>query len=105
MKSKLAIACAAAALSLTSFAASAADTDSVRACMESFVAQNFPDRVVSFQVKNDRTALPLIASTGTRSVELIATGKTSGRVIATATCKVKEGGREGNVSVGPLTTT
>jgi hypothetical protein len=86
-------------------AASAATAESIRACMDSFAAQSFPDKAVSFVVAEDRSfTIPLVALSGTQTVQLVASEKSSGRVIATATCKVRSGGKQGNVSVGPLTT-
>jgi hypothetical protein len=105
MKAKFVIATAA-ALSLPSFGALAAEPDPIRACMDTFVAQNFPDRVVSYRVKAERPASPLlIAFPGTQYVDLVATVKATGEVIASATCKVKPGDKEGKVNVGPIVTT
>jgi hypothetical protein len=91
------------ALALTSTAASAAQPASIQACMESFADQHFPGRVVSFQVTENRLPMqPLIASTGTQSVEIVATDGQTGRLIATAFCKVKQLGRAGSVIVGTV---
>ncbi|HTE42544.1 MAG TPA: hypothetical protein VK629_17120 [Steroidobacteraceae bacterium] len=106
MKTKVAttlVTSMAAALAFTSFAASAVETSSIQACMESFAEQSFPGRIVSYRVTADRSAMqPLIATTGTQSVAVTATDTLTGRVIGTATCKVKELGRQGSVVVGTV---
>jgi len=92
------------ALSFASLAAQA-ETEPVRACMESFAAQEFPNHRVSFQAASDRSVTtPLIASTGTQTVVLTATDK-SGRILGTATCMVKNTGTEaGSVTIGQIET-
>jgi hypothetical protein len=104
MRAKLFFASIAFAASLAPLAASAAGTDSIRACIDTFVAQNLPGRHASFTVDDERTTqVPLIASTGTRTVALVASEKNSGRVIATAICKVRnEGGKSGSVTIGSV---
>ena len=101
MKTRIALA----ALLLAPFVAQADDSASVQRCMDSFAAQNFPDSSIVFVVKDEPFApLPLIARTGTQAVQLIATSKTSGRVLATATCKVRvDQGNKGKVVLLPLT--
>ena len=92
---------AVAALASAPFVAQAQDTEtsSVQRCMDVFASQNFGDRATSFRVERDRQLnLPLIASSGTRYVQLTATERTSGRVLATAQCEVK-----GSATLGEIT--
>jgi hypothetical protein len=108
MKIRTAIVCATAAIALTPCLAQAADSDLIRSCIDSFVATNFPNHPVSVVVNDTPSGLaPLAASTGTRTVQLVANDKTSGKVIGSATCTIKESAdkaKKGTVAVGPLTT-
>jgi hypothetical protein len=108
MKIRTAIACAAAALSLTPYLAQAADSDLIRSCIDTFIAANFPDRPVSVVVKDTSSGpQPLTVSTGTRDVQLVANDKASGKVIGSATCTIKpnaDKAKKGTVTVGPLIT-
>jgi hypothetical protein len=70
--------------------AHAAENDSVQRCMNAFASQNFSDRNVSFAIENDNSVrLPLIANSGTRHVQVIASERVSGRVLATANCQFR----------------
>jgi len=99
----------AAVVAMTPFFAQAAMTDSIQRCMDTFAAENFPGSNVSFVVnETNYDPIPLIARSGTQSVKIVATAKSDGRVLGTATCKVKEDAtrdgitREGKVDVMPL---
>jgi hypothetical protein len=71
--------------------ASASDEAAIASCAKSFIAEQFPDRVTSIRVEQPvRLHSPLLLRYET-NVKLVATGKTSGRVIATATCNKKDG--------------
>lgn len=77
-----------------------ADVASVQGCMDSFAAQHFPDSKVSFVVQGDTSLLmPLAANGGTRQVQLVASDRSSGRVLATATCAVRDSAKTGRVIV------
>ena len=108
MNIRTVIVCATAAFALTPCLSQAAESDLIRTCIDTFVAANFQDRPVSVVVNDAPTGpAPLIAGTGTRSVVLVASEKTSGRVIGKAVCAIKENAdktKKGAVSVGPLTT-
>lgn len=71
--------------------ASASDVAAIESCAKSFIAEQFQDRVTSVKIEPPaRLHSPLLLRPET-SVRLVATGKTSGRVIATATCSTKDG--------------
>lgn len=77
-----------------------ADSESIQDCMDTFAARHFPNSKVSFVVEDDAGfPAPLIASTGTREVQVVASDADSGRVLATATCAVRENSKVGNVIV------
>jgi len=81
-------------------AAFASDVDSIQGCMDSFAARNFADKNVSFVVEGDtRMGLPLQANGGTRQVQLVATERNTGRVLATATCSIRDSSNSGRVIV------
>ena len=82
---------AVAAVACSPFAVQAAELEgSVQRCMDVFATQNFADRTTSFRIERERQVLlPLIASTGTRYVQLVATERATGKVLATAQCEVK----------------
>ena len=103
MKIRPIVYCAALA-TLVPLLAQAATGDSIERCMDAFASKNFPDSRVTLLVEGDRQdATPLIARTGTQSVQLVATAKSNGRVLAKTTCQVRESGnREGQVTVMPL---
>lgn len=89
-----------ASLALAPALAFSADAASVQSCMESFAAQHFADSKVSFVVQGDTGLLmPLAANSGTRQVQLVASERSSGRVLATATCAVRERAKSGRVIV------
>jgi hypothetical protein len=107
MKIRIVIACATAALSLTPLLAHGSDSDLIRSCIDTFVAANFKDRPVSVVVNDAPRPAVLAASGGTRSVQLVANEKASGKVIGSAICTIKDSAdkaKKGSVSVGPLTT-
>ena len=108
MKSKLAVACAV-ALFVAPFATHADDADLIQSCIDTFVAQHFANRDVSVVVKDDTaSSSALIAAGGTRTAELVATEKKTGKQLGSAKCSIKQGaekGSKGSVSVGPLTNT
>ena len=92
-------------MGLAPFLVHAAESDSIQRCMDSFAAQNFPNSRIAYVVNNDggRPLMPLIAQTGTQSIELIATSRSDGRVLGKATCQVRDSGsREGEVIVTPI---
>src|SRR5687767_10664325 len=101
MKTRLPIYCVASLLAMAPFASHAETDDSIRQCMDNFASQHFPNQPVTFVVQETAgMPMPLIAQSGTQSVKLVATGRSSGREYATATCDVKGSGvRSGTVTV------
>lgn len=76
----------------------AGDRAAIEACAKSFIAEQFPDRVTSVRIEAPvRLHSPLIVRAET-TVRLVATGRQSGRVVATATCNMKDG----SVTVLPI---
>jgi hypothetical protein len=104
MKNRSILLAGAAAMGLAPFLVHAAESDSIQRCMDSFASQNFPNSRIAYVVNDGgRPLMPLIAQTGTQSVELIATSRADGRVLGKATCQVRESGnREGEVIVTPI---
>jgi hypothetical protein len=92
---------AVAAFACSPFVVQAAELEgSVQRCMDVFATQNFADRTTSFKVERERPVLlPLIASTGTRQVQMIATDRASGKVLATAQCEVKSSTKIGEIII------
>ena len=101
MKFRTAIASISAALTLAPILAQADDTAPIQRCMDTFAAQNFPNRPVAFVVA-DTATIPLVAREGTRTVQLVARAKSSGRVLANVTCNVKQRAKEPTVTVLPV---
>ena len=91
---------AVAAFASAPFVAQAAELEgSVQRCMDVFATQNFSDRATSFRIERERgVQLPLIASSGTRYVQVVATERASGKVLATAQCQVRN-----NTTIGEIT--
>ena len=106
MKYRFLIPCVAAALTIAPMMAFGADNAAIQRCIDSFAAQSFPDRTVNTVVKEDYLGpTPLVFRTGTQWVDLVATGKTTGHVYATATCNARSGAlivKEGKVIVMPI---
>jgi hypothetical protein len=104
MKNRSIMFAGAAAIGLAPFLIHAAESDSVQRCMDSFSAQNFPNSRITYVVNDGgRPLMPLIAQTGTQSVELVATSRSDGRVLGKSTCQVRDiGNREGEVLVAPI---
>ena len=72
--------------------AQATENDSVQRCMDVFATQSFADRPTSFKVeRNFAPRVPLMFSSGTQHVNLIASDLASGRVVAKANCTVRNG--------------
>lgn len=83
---------AVAAVAMAPFAAFGQDTATSQACVDAFVAQNFPGQTPTIKVENDlEVRLPLSLFYSVRSMQLIAADHVSGRVLATATCTHKSG--------------
>jgi hypothetical protein len=84
--------------------AQAAGLDTVQRCMDVFATQNFSDRATTFKIDDDYSPrLPLTVNSGTRYVQLVASDRSSGRVIAKANCSVRAGVITiGDISVLPL---
>jgi len=84
--------------------AQAADVDSVQRCMDAYAAQNFADRTVSFAIDQgiEGPRSSVFGITGTQHVQLIATERVTGRVLATARCAVKRNAPIGQVSISAL---
>jgi D-serine deaminase-like pyridoxal phosphate-dependent protein len=81
-------------------AAFATDAASIQGCMDSFAARHFADSKVTFAIEGDTGfSVPLVARGGTRQVQLVATARNTGRVLATATCAIRDGAKEGRVIV------
>jgi hypothetical protein len=70
--------------------AHAANPDAVQLCMDKFAAENFSDRTTEFK-REDRgdMTLPLSVRGGTLHVRLTASHGSSGQVLATASCNVR----------------
>jgi hypothetical protein len=74
------------------FAASAASTDALDACVKAFVATNLPKEQPVSVRKDTMTVSPLDMMSGTYKITLVATGATSGKRFAKGTCVVSRDG-------------
>jgi hypothetical protein len=83
---------AVAAVAFAPFSVQAQDSEVLNACVDAFVAQNFADKstTVRFE-RNYGYQLPLVLQTRAPRVKLVATEKSTDRVLATATCGEKGG--------------
>jgi hypothetical protein len=83
---------AVASIALTPFAAFGQEADVTQACINAFVAQNFPGQEPIIKVSKEYTLrVPLSLSRGAFSLQLSAASVDTGRVLATATCTEKRG--------------
>src|SRR5262252_2279776 len=74
----------------------------VEQCMNTFVAQNFPNTKATFVVEHQRDSairLPLELNSGSYEVVLKANDRNTGKLLGTATCAVKHN----FVSLGEIT--
>lgn len=72
--------------------AQAQDQDAaIRACAESFVANHFAGQQTSVRVVSDPIYGPLVLRSQERAIKLVASSKTTGQVLAVATCSNKAG--------------
>ena len=81
---------AVASVALAPFAAIAQDADVKQACVDAFVAQNFPGQTPVIKVERDTMRLPLVFNSGSVSMKLSAADG-AGRVLVAATCTEKRG--------------
>jgi hypothetical protein len=93
MKTSVYVRCVAvAAFAMAPFAAFSQDADTTQACVDAFVAQNFPGQTPIVRVEREKTlGLPLQLSRSASHVKLTAAKRESGLVLATATCTEKKG--------------
>jgi len=104
MKSSTLSICAAAAIAMTPMAAYSDDND-VKNCADTFLAEYFPGQKSTIRIETEYSPSgPLVLRARNSEVSLTATGKTSGMVLATATCTVKDG-RVSVVTIGKLNAT
>ena len=101
MKTSMLIKYAAIAALAAAPAIASAAAGPIEACMNTFVAQNFPQAKASYVMTNENSFLrvPLALNSGTYQVLLRANDRHSGKLLGTATCAV----RNNNVSIGDIT--
>ena len=79
-----------ASVGLTPFAVYSANDVRTQACIDAFVTQNFPGQVPAIKVERDSSINSVLAYSVPFSLKLTATNR-SGTLLASATCKSKEG--------------
>lgn len=72
--------------------AAAFSKDNTQACVDAFVAQNFPGQSPVIKVERDTESRLPLALNSAPTLKLIAADQTSGRVLASALCSAKTSG-------------